>query len=627
MPGVDPLPSEQDDDDDDASDEVDLPLVSQVQQVDALGKPLSPNDRGDDIAIEIPAGTQPGRKARTIQQEPENDPEASFVKAVRQSKQDKSAIGDVTAVKELPRKPPKRGAHLFVLEGPDQGGETDVEVNPSLLGRSATAEIGLTDPCISVRHAELTLTDDGWVIMDLGSTSGTLVNGVLIEGETKLEHGDVIAIGKTEIRFTRAAKMPAARPEPVVVPPPIEPTEQLPPRERTSLTKPATVVAPPPRPRVDPAVVRAKVRKTTTTIIAACVAVLVVLVVGRVVYTTSIDDKAPAQIRAQVAALLADGRARLLAQDVEGAKNSALTVLSLDDKNEEAQSLLKMAETEEEAKDAIALALRLGDEERDIEAGQILMRIPDASVFAPTRDRLRRTLDERGMVRSRRAIEGMLDEGRWKDALAAADKHVASWPHDDLGAALRERALAAHDAQPKNPALSLARAAFAAGDVDKARGIAADNGLKGYVRDLDEFQAAVQQGKASLKRFDDAAADALDKAFRLLGALGGNAGSPIFAEVRKPYADALYLQGAGLLDENPCAGARALFKASRVVNDDPKIQQKLRELDEKANAGLERARAARAQDPERASAIAREHLCLAHSGTKTYEDLRALSRL
>jgi pSer/pThr/pTyr-binding forkhead associated (FHA) protein/tetratricopeptide (TPR) repeat protein len=629
MPGVDPLPSDDESDEadghdpdgdehgPDGPDERDLPLVSQVREIEPEG-PGAP---------EL-GGTTPGRRGRSVPLEPENDPEASFVKAVRMSQDERRPLGEVTAVKPAPNKPPLRGAHLFVLEGPDSGGETDIEVTPSLLGRLASAEIGLSDPSISRRHCELTLTDDGWVLLDLGSTSGTLVNGKLALSEVLLRHGDVISIGKTDLRFTRAARIPEPRPEPEPDPQaPIESTEKLPAREKTKTRQTLVVKAAQKPPGPDPAVVRARVRRTTTRIIAACAVLFVALVLGRATYRGFFDDKAPAQIRAQVATLLADGRLRLLAQDVDGARAAAETVLALDPENEDATSLLKMALTEAEARDAIALALRLGDEERDVEAGQILRRVADASVFAPTRDRLRRTLDERGMVRSRRHAESLLDQGRMDEAVAAAEKHVATWPNDEAGRLVQERVLAAQKSVPKNPALAAARAAFREGDIAAARQIATDARLAGFLRDLDELEGALAKGKAALKRFDEDAAASLDTAFRLLGALGATPSSPIFADVRKPYADALYLAGTAKLEESPCAGARELFRASRVMAEDPKIQAKLRELDLRAVSGLERARGARAQDPERAAALAREHLCFARLGTRTYDELRALSRL
>ena len=618
-PGIDPLSEPDSEPDDD-----DLPLVSNVREV------------------ELPAATVPGRKQD--HRAPDNDPEASFVKAMRAPAQRaRGDVAEVTAVREAPRRAPRVGARLVVLEGPDEGGALDLALVPSLVGRSTTAEIGLTDPTVSLCHLELRRagSGEGYVLCDLSSSSGTLVNGVLAEGEVGLRHGDVIALGKTTLRFLRGDVAPAARTAPGpsgTAAKPLEPTEQIEKSKLSSRTMQRTRSAVK-RQEADQrsedllrqrTIVRARIRHTTKLVIGACAAILVVAVLIKGVHGYLLSDESPAQIRAQVAELLADGRNRLRAQDIDGAGAAALTVLALDGDNDEAVSLQRMATTETEARDAVALALRLGDDERDVEAGQILQRVADASVFAPTRDRLQRTLQERGEVRSRRAIEVLLDQGRLAEAAKAAEQHILGYASDDEGPPLLLRVREAQANAPRSPGLGEARAAFASGDLAKARSLAHSAGLQGYLRDLDRFEAAFTKGRGALLRFEGDAADSLHDAFMLLSPLGATASSPIFADVRQPYGKALFIAGAAKLESGTaqrCDGARALYRASRVLGDDAAVEQKLRDLQALALAGLEKARAARAQDVERSSAIAREHVCLARPGTKTYEDLRGLSRL
>lgn len=604
---VAPLPSEPD-----GPDDGDLPLVSQIREVEPDPPTRTAKARG--------GARDEGRSL---------DDEESFVRAVRDASADaRRGPGDLTLDGGEPIASPRRGARLVVLEGPDQGGKLDVAITPALIGRTRDADVQLSDPTVSLRHAELALLDEGWVLFDLGSSSGTLVNGRPFGAEVVLRHGDVVAVGQSELRFLHAERLPAERPEPAPVveeAPLIEAAEPVE-RTRSRLARPPpkpTRVAPLPNPA------RARVRSVAVRVIAGSVALLVLAVLGRVVWDRFVGDRSDAQVRTQVATLLAESRRQLAALDVEGARASAQTVLALDADNVDAQSLLRTADTEIEAKSAIDLALRLGDEERDGEALQMLKRVPDSSVFAVARDRLRRTLDERGVLRSRRQIALLLDQDRVAEALALAEQHLVQWPNDAEGKALYERAAGAVASRPKNPELSSARAAFAAGDLARARALAQGAGLGGYLRDLDEFEARLGAGRAALKRLEGAqAVEPLDDAWRLLPTLGGNSGSPVFAEVRRPFANSLYLSGTELLDgPERCKGARLLFRAARVVGDDPKIEAKLREIDERASAGLERARAARLQDAGRAAAIAREHLCLARSGTRTYEELRSLSRL
>lgn len=606
---VAPLASEPEGGDDE------LPLVSQIREVEP----------------DPPTRTRKARGGARGDSQSDADPEESFVRAVRDASADaRSGPGEITLDGGVPLAAPRCGARLLVLEGPDQGAKLDVGITPALLGRTRDADLKLADATVSLRHAELALLDDGWVLFDLGSTSGTLVNGRPFGAEQVLRHGDVLAVGQSELRFVRAERLPKERPEPepeaVSEAPPLfdaeEPVERTRSRLARAPPRPTRVAPPPDR-------VRSKVRLLAVRVIAACVALLALAVVGRVVWDRFIGDRSDAQVRTQVASLLAESRRQLAALDVEGARASAQTVLALAPDHADAQSLLRLADTEIEAKSAIDLALRLGDEERDSEALQMLKRVPDTSVFAGTRDRLRRTLDERGIVRSRRQIALLIDEDRVADAVALAEKHVAQWPDDAEGKALLERARSAVAARPKNPELSAARAAFAAGDLGRARALAASAGLAGYVRDLDEFERSLGAGRAALKRLEGSEAlDPLDDAWRLLPTLGGNSAAPVFAEVRKPFANALYLVGTELLEGSErCKGALLLFRAARVVGDDPKIGAKLREIDELASAGLERARAAKLQDPARAASVAREHLCLARSGTRTYSELRSLSRL
>jgi len=56
------------------------------------------------------------------------------------------------------------------------------------------------DTSVSRRHAELRPTEDGWVLVDLGSTNGTRVNGAGVT-ERQLHDGDTISVGDTQLRF------------------------------------------------------------------------------------------------------------------------------------------------------------------------------------------------------------------------------------------------------------------------------------------------------------------------------------------------------------------------------------------------------------------------------------------
>jgi len=73
-----------------------------------------------------------------------------------------------------------------------------------IIGRLPGNDIVINDKYVSRRHCSLNIYDDGRVsIRDLGSKTGTYVNGKRITGEYFLEPHDRIRIGKTEIPWTK----------------------------------------------------------------------------------------------------------------------------------------------------------------------------------------------------------------------------------------------------------------------------------------------------------------------------------------------------------------------------------------------------------------------------------------
>ena len=70
----------------------------------------------------------------------------------------------------------------------------------AVIGRLPSCEIHLDDQNASRQHAEIVRRPDGWWIVDLDSTNGTLVNNSLIK-ERRLLHGDRIQIGSSRLDF------------------------------------------------------------------------------------------------------------------------------------------------------------------------------------------------------------------------------------------------------------------------------------------------------------------------------------------------------------------------------------------------------------------------------------------
>lgn len=74
----------------------------------------------------------------------------------------------------------------------------------NILGRSMDhCEIALNDSFLSSQHARLELQGDEWVLEDLRSTNGTFVNDIEVKAPTIIEDGDVIRIGRVEMKLVK----------------------------------------------------------------------------------------------------------------------------------------------------------------------------------------------------------------------------------------------------------------------------------------------------------------------------------------------------------------------------------------------------------------------------------------
>jgi signal transduction histidine kinase len=100
-------------------------------------------------------------------------------------------------------------ASLFVVRGRDQGRHFPLDPRVTRVGRDSSCEIRLLDSEASRTHAELRPGADGvFVLIDLASSNGTLVNSKLITHHP-LASGDRIEIGTTLLIFTGGGKSTA----------------------------------------------------------------------------------------------------------------------------------------------------------------------------------------------------------------------------------------------------------------------------------------------------------------------------------------------------------------------------------------------------------------------------------
>ena len=99
---------------------------------------------------------------------------------------------------------------LCFNEGPLAGLRIRLDQDVATVGRHEDNGYVLADPRISRVHAELRKDGNVVIVTDLGSSSGTMVNGEQIGGPTVVRHGETISFGQ----LTASLQDPAAAAQP-----------------------------------------------------------------------------------------------------------------------------------------------------------------------------------------------------------------------------------------------------------------------------------------------------------------------------------------------------------------------------------------------------------------------------
>ncbi|UJR84705.1 sigma 54-interacting transcriptional regulator [Sandaracinus amylolyticus] len=88
---------------------------------------------------------------------------------------------------------------LVILSGGQRGEERVVEGDVFRIGKSEGNDLVLADETVSRVHCEIARERKGYLLRDLGSTNGTLLDGAEIK-EAWLKPGAVITVGKVELK-------------------------------------------------------------------------------------------------------------------------------------------------------------------------------------------------------------------------------------------------------------------------------------------------------------------------------------------------------------------------------------------------------------------------------------------
>jgi diguanylate cyclase (GGDEF)-like protein len=112
---------------------------------------------------------------------------------------EKTAVRDMKSLFQEAGAPTKQEACFIVIAGGTVGQMYKLQVADVFIGRATDAEIRVDDEGVSRKHARVSTTPNNQVILiDLGSTNGTYVNGMKVS-EQVLRDGDKVQIGSTTV--------------------------------------------------------------------------------------------------------------------------------------------------------------------------------------------------------------------------------------------------------------------------------------------------------------------------------------------------------------------------------------------------------------------------------------------
>jgi len=118
-----------------------------------------------------------------------------------------AAVAAAPVVEAAPPPAPAAPARpvLATLEiinpGPTKGRVFEVTSPLTHIGRGAHNDVVLADGSVSDAHAKLQQRDDGWVLVDVGSTNGTYVGGRKLTAEQRLEGAPDLRFGDVKLAF------------------------------------------------------------------------------------------------------------------------------------------------------------------------------------------------------------------------------------------------------------------------------------------------------------------------------------------------------------------------------------------------------------------------------------------
>lgn len=118
---------------------------------------------------------------------------------------------DLRRSSEIETATPRRYGRLVIVGVDTEGSGSELKIGAifslqpvTSLGRSPVNTVSVPDAYASSEHALLFYRGGQWWLEDRGSRNGTTLNDVIIDGPTVVSSGDVVGIGRVQLKLELA---------------------------------------------------------------------------------------------------------------------------------------------------------------------------------------------------------------------------------------------------------------------------------------------------------------------------------------------------------------------------------------------------------------------------------------
>ena len=131
------------------------------------------------------------------------DSESEKTVVLNDSRSDKTAIHkpSLSSEKEASQGSRKLVGWLISYTWNKEGQDYQLREGKTTIGADNNSDVCLTDSEVSANHATILYRGGKFRIKDEFTTNGTIINGKEIEGQAVLNDGDIINVGKTDLKI------------------------------------------------------------------------------------------------------------------------------------------------------------------------------------------------------------------------------------------------------------------------------------------------------------------------------------------------------------------------------------------------------------------------------------------